>query len=184
MVWHRDCVLVIESVGILRGTLIPCSSSWSLRCVDSGSKWHNQSVFSSLQNSYANEISELRQQADRRVFRKNNNENKTFYFGLFILLFLTSFIIYFWLSSCTEQVSVLTLNMWSRWELPQTWPTSIFQCLGQTCGVFDVIRHRSPLGLCSEIINALIWLIPHLGHHCGGLLAISPEFSSSPQVND
>lgn len=47
--------------------------------------------------------------------------------------------------------------------------------LSKACCVFDVIGHGSPLDLCSEIINALIWLIPHLGHHCGGLLAVSPR---------
>lgn len=46
--------------------------------------------------------------------------------------------------------------------------------LSKACCVFDVIGHGSPLDLCLEIINALIWLIPHLGH-CGGLLAVSPR---------
>lgn len=50
------------------------------------------------------------------------------------------------------------------------WLTSISQR-----PVFDVTGHGSPLDLCSEIINALIWLISHLGHHRGGLLAVSPR---------
>lgn len=44
---------------------------------------------------------------------KNNNENKTFYFGLFILLFLTSFIIHlfilFLLFGACQALVILTL---------------------------------------------------------------------------
>lgn len=76
-----------------------------------------------------------------------------------------------WLWRCGQGESYLrpgwppSFNVWARPVVSLMWLAT---------------GHRWNL----ECTNALIWLIPHLGHHCGGLLAISSEFSSSPHVND